>query len=60
MISNKKEASELFILLVLFLLVSTIIFFQVGIKNVIDSPRYLNYASNLEDGFYIENLISGT
>jgi hypothetical protein len=54
MISSKKEASDLFILLVLFLLVSTIIFAQVGIKNVIDSPRYLNYASNLEDGFYIE------
>ena len=51
MISSKKEASDLFILLVLFLLVSTIIFAQVGIKNVIDSPWYLNYDSNLEDGF---------
>jgi hypothetical protein len=54
MISSKKEASDLFILMVLFLLVSTIIFAQVGIKNVIDSPWYLNYDSNLEDGFYIE------
>lgn len=51
---KKKETSDLFILLVLFLIISTFIFTQLGIKNVTDSTRYLDYASNLENGFYIE------
>jgi type IV secretory pathway VirB3-like protein len=54
MISGKKEARDLFLLMMLFLLASTIVFSQLGIKNVSDSSRYLNYASNLEDGFYID------
>lgn len=50
----KKEASDLLILLVLFLIVSFFIFNHLGVKNVTDSARYLDYARNLEDGFYIE------
>lgn len=53
-LNSKKEVTNWFILTVLFFIVSSIIFIQFGIKNVNDSHRYLNYATNLENGFYLE------
>ncbi len=55
MVIAKEEIKYLLVLTILFLTVSTLVYAQFGIQNVIDSHRFLNYASNLEDGFYIEN-----
>lgn len=39
---------------ILYWLISLIIFSKYGIKFVIDSPRYIEYASNLAQGFYFD------
>lgn len=41
-------------LLILYSLVSVICFQYYGIKIMVDSERYLNYAANLRSGFYVE------
>jgi 4-amino-4-deoxy-L-arabinose transferase-like glycosyltransferase len=41
-------------LFILYLLVNSFNFYQHGIKLVNDSARYIEYATNLHDGFYID------
>lgn len=51
----KKSNRLIYIfLLLVYIIVSTVCSYSYGIKFVNDSPRYLNYALNLRQGFYIE------
>lgn len=54
-ISQKYNRYFLLILSILFWTMGTIIFLNFGVKNVNDSHRYLEYATNLKQGIYIDN-----
>jgi len=39
-----------------YLAMASVLYYKYGIKVVYDSPRYLNYAQNLHQGFYVDSL----
>ena len=49
-----KSINPLFLISILFWIVCIFLFSRLGIKEVNDSARYLEYASNLRSGFYFE------
>ncbi len=51
----KSSKLHLPVLSVLFLVLSVFLFLKFGVKNVNDSHRYLDYATNLSNGFYFED-----
>ena len=50
----KNSKYHLLILSLLFWVIASLIFVKFGVKNVNDSHRYLEYATNLKNGFYID------
>ena len=50
----KINRFHILILSLLFWVIASLIFVKFGVKNVNDSPRYLEYATNLKNGFYVE------
>ena len=50
----KINRFHILILSLLFWVIASLIFVKFGVKNVNDSHRYLEYATNLKNGFYVE------
>ena len=51
---NQKELRNILVLSITFIITSFLVFAHFGVKNVSDSHRYLNYASDLQAGFYYD------
>ncbi len=52
----RARSRPLILLSVIYLLISLFLFSRYGIKIVNDSPRFLGYATRLQDGFYFDPL----
>lgn len=50
----QRNWTHFFVITILSILISTLIFKQYGVKIMVDSARYLEYANSLKEGFYID------